>query len=450
MLTTRRTMILAGAAALLARRGQTAEDLPAGMITLSPRPVDLEMPVEGFIDEITPTSHFFVRSHTYVPEVKLPDWTLKIDGMVDKPLQFTLPELKKLPHTSLVSVLECAGNGRSFYRPHLAGAQWRFGSAGNALWTGVRLRDLLQQAGLKPAATQLLMDGADVPLGAMPDFQRTLAVRKAIHPDTLLAWEMNGQPLTAAHGFPLRVIAPGWASDSWVKWLQHIEALDHDFDGFWMKTAYRYPTHPVAPGAAVDPKDMAPVEDLKVKSVIAKPGGWAKPGSILVQGVAWSNTNPVTKVEVSTDAGKTWAQAKLNGRPTKYGFRRWVFDWRAGEGRYTLISRATNAAGETQPLEEEWNPLGYLWNVAQPRPIVVAKSAPAATATPTTEQASGQTPPNGYSACLGCHDDHMMSQQHLTHDQWDRELNKMTGWGARLNPEQRSAILDYLSVRFKQ
>jgi len=450
MLTTRRNLILAGAAALFPRRGRTADETPSGMITISPRPTDLEMPVEGFIDEITPVRHFFVRCHTYVPEVKLPDWTLKIDGLVDKPLQFTLPELKKLPHTSLVSVLECAGNGRSFYQPHLPGAQWRFGSAGNALWTGVRLRDLLQQAGLKSGASQLLMDGADVPLGTMPDFQRTLAVRKATHPDTLLAWEMNGQPLTAEHGFPLRVIAPGWASDSWVKWLQHIEVLDHDFDGFWMKTAYRYPTHPGSPGAAVDPKDMAPVEDLKVKSVIAKPGEWATPGSILVQGVAWSNTNPVVKVELSTDAGKTWMPAKLNGRPTKYGFRRWVYDWRAQEGQYTLISRATNAAGETQPLEEEWNPLGYLWNVAQPRSVLVAKSAPAVPATAAPDQVSGQKPPDSYSACLGCHDDHMMQQQRLTRDQWDRELNKMTGWGARLNPEQRSAILDYLSARFKQ
>jgi DMSO/TMAO reductase YedYZ molybdopterin-dependent catalytic subunit len=144
-------------------------------------------------------------------------------------------------------VLECAGNGRSFYQPNVAGAQWRFGSVGNARWTGVRFKDVLEKAGVNRTATQLLLDGADVPLVKMPKFRRTIEVAKAMHADTLLAWEMNGKPLTADHGFPLRVIAPGWASDSWVKWLTRIELLDHDFDGFWMTTAYRHPSQQVAP-----------------------------------------------------------------------------------------------------------------------------------------------------------------------------------------------------------
>jgi DMSO/TMAO reductase YedYZ molybdopterin-dependent catalytic subunit len=168
------------------------------------------MPVGGFMDEITPLENFFVRCHTMIPKVSLADWKLEIGGLVNEPKAFTLDDLKKFPHVTLVSVLECAGNGRSFYQPRLPGAQWQFGSVGNARWTGVRLRDVLAKVGLKPDATQLLMDGADVPMGKMPDFQRTLEVKKALHPDTLLAWEMNGKPLTAEHGFPLRVIAPGW------------------------------------------------------------------------------------------------------------------------------------------------------------------------------------------------------------------------------------------------
>jgi DMSO/TMAO reductase YedYZ molybdopterin-dependent catalytic subunit len=440
-------MILAAAAALFRGRGQAAEQAGTGMITLSPRPIDLEMLPDGFSDEITPTHHFFVRCHTYVPDVRVADWKLKVDGLIGQSLQLTLADLKKFPHTSLTGVLECAGNGRSFYEPHLPGAQWRFGSVGNAVWTGVRLRDLLQRGGLKPGASQLLMDGADIPLGTMPDFQRTLPVRKALHADTLLAWEMNGEPLTPEHGFPLRVIAPGWAGDSWVKWLQHIEILDHDFDGFWMKTAYRHPKGPVAPGTAVDAKDMVPVEDLNVKSMIATPGEWAMPGLVAVQGVAWSNASPVTKLDVSTDGGSSWAPAKLRGRPTRYGFRRWSYGWRAEEGVHALIARATNAAGQTQPLQQEWNPSGYLWNVAQPRSVLVSKTAPAVPASATL---SGQPPPDAYKACLGCHDEHMMQQQRLTRDQWDREIGKMTGWGARLNPEQRNAVLDYLSGRFRQ
>ncbi len=212
---TRRGLFLAGTAALLSPRNQAAGP-SASLITLSPGPKDLEMPVEAFIDEITAVEHFFVRCHTMVPQVELPGWKLEIAGLVDHPLTLTVADLKKLPRAELVSALECAGNGRAFYQPRVAGAQWRFGSVGNARWTGVRLKDVLEKAGVKPAATQLL-DGADVPLGKMPKFQRTLAVGKAMHPDTLLAWEMNGKPLTADHGFPLRVIAPGWAGDSWVK-----------------------------------------------------------------------------------------------------------------------------------------------------------------------------------------------------------------------------------------
>ncbi len=405
------------------------------------------MPVEFLIDEITPTSGFFVRCHTYTPQVKLAEWKLTVDGLVGKPLTLTMADLKKLPRTELVSVLECAGNGRSFYEPHLPGAQWKFGGVGNARWAGVRLRDVLQLAGLKPGATQLLLDGADVPLGKMPDFQRTIEVAKAQHPDTLLAWEMNGQPLTPEHGFPLRVVAPGWAGDSWVKWLQHIEVLDHDFDGFWMKTAYRHPSHPVAPGAAVDAKDMIPVTDLNVKSVIASPGDWVKPGLVSVQGVAWSNGSPVAKVEISDDAGKTWQSAKLGGGGTKYGFRRWACSWKAAEGQHALIARATDAAGRTQPMQEDWNPSGYLWNVAQPRNVLVSAVKPA---TAIAADSAGVAVPEAYkAACMTCHDDHMMRMQHLTRAQWEREMDKMTGWGAEVKAADRTAIVDYLASQFK-
>jgi DMSO/TMAO reductase YedYZ molybdopterin-dependent catalytic subunit len=380
--------------------------------------------------------------------VNLSEWRLKIDGKVDHPLTLTLDDLKKLPRMELVGVLECAGNGRSFYAPRVAGTQWAYGSVGNGRWTGVRLRDVLEKAGIQSSATEILCDGADVPLGTMPDFQRTITAAKALHPDTLLAYEMNGQPLPVEHGFPLRVIAPGWAGDSWVKWLQHIEVLDHEFDGFWMKSAYRHPTHSVPPGTAVDPSEMTPVTDLGVKSVIASPSGWAKPGIVRVQGTAWSNSSPVSKVDVSIDGGKSWKPAKLGGRATQYGWRLWQYNWKAAEGTYTLIARATNAAGQAQPLMEEWNPNGYLWNVAQPAAVTVSTQAPAASGPSAAAQESAA--PEGYkAACFGCHDDHMMQQQRLTRAQWDREINKMTGWGAPLKPQDREAVLNYLSSQFK-
>lgn len=447
MTLSRRNLLLTAAGVLPRFLNAADRADPSRMIVLSPRPEDLEMPLDGFKDWITPIDRFFVRCHTYTPTVNLSEWSLKIDGLVDKPATLTLSDLKKLPRFELVSVLECAGNGRSFYEPHLPGAQWKYGSVGNGRWSGVRLRDVLQRAGVKDGATEVLLDGADVPLAKMPDFQRTITVKKALDPDTMLAFEMNGQPLPVEHGFPLRLIAPGWAGDSWVKWLQHIQLLDHEFEGFWMKTAYRHPNHPVAPGTTVDPKDMIPVTDLNVKSLIASPAGWAKPGPVRIQGTAWSNTSPVAKVDVSTDEGQNWKPATLAGQQTKYGWRLWQYDWNASEGKYRLMARATNQAGQTQPLGQEWNPSGYLWNVAQAYDVTVSTQAPGGTAGSAPEPAY----PDGYkAACLPCHDDHMMRQQRLTRAQWDREINKMVGWGAEIKPEQREAILNYLAGNFKQ
>jgi DMSO/TMAO reductase YedYZ molybdopterin-dependent catalytic subunit len=421
----------------------------ARMIVRSPRPADLEMPLDGFNQWITPVERFFVRCHTFTPEPpNLSEWRLKIDGVVNQPLSMTLDDLKKLQRVEQVAVLECAGNGRSFYQPHVAGTQWAFGSVGNARWAGVRFRDVLEKAGLKDSAREILLDGADVPIGKMPDFQRTVALKKALDPDTLLAYEMNGEPLPVEHGAPLRLIVPGWAGDSWVKWLQHIEVLDHEFDGFWMKTAYRHPSHPVEAGSTVDPKEMIPVTDLGVKSVIATPlATWIKPGRVRISGAAWSNTSPVSRVEVSIDGGDTWKQARLGRDKARYAWRLWELDWKATEGTHTLMARATNEAGQTQPLQQEWNPSGYLWNVAQRVTVEVTQKELINIPVEGREPAQ----PQGYrSACLACHDEGMMVQQHLTRAQWEREVNKMTGWGAEVKPEDREAILKYLSDRFRQ
>jgi DMSO/TMAO reductase YedYZ molybdopterin-dependent catalytic subunit len=406
------------------------------------------MPLDGFKDWITPIDRFFVRCHTYTPErPNLSDWKLKVDGVVNQALSLSMDDLKKLPRVELVSVLECAGNGRSFYQPRLPGAQWRFGSVGNGRWAGVRFRDVLEKAGLKDSAKEILFDGADVPLGKMEDFRRTVPVKKALDPDTLLAFEMNGQPLPIEHGFPLRLIVPGWAGDSWVKWLQHIEVMDHEFEGFWMKTAYRHPAEHVEPGTAVDPAKMVPVTDLNVKSVIATPGAWAKPGTVRISGTAWSNTSPVTGVDVSVDDGRTWKAAKLGKDHSRYAWRLWELDWKAGEGKYTLMARAKNAAGQVQPLSQEWNPSGYLWNVAQPIAVEVSSKQPAPS--PPDERGMSPKPPGYQAACLTCHDEGMMRQQHITRAQWERETDKMVRWGAPVKPEEREGILKYLSDQFK-
>ncbi|PWT99956.1 MAG: hypothetical protein C5B51_26110 [Terriglobia bacterium] len=429
-----------------------AEDRPKrDMIVRSARPEDLEMPLSGFADYITPIEHFFVRSHVYVPTVNAAEWRLKVEGEVGKPLTLTLEELKALPAVELVSVVECAGNGRGYYTPTVAGVQWNRGAVGNGRWRGVRLADVLRRAGIKDSAREILFDGADVPLGSMPDFQRSIPAKKALDSNTLLAYEMNGETLPVKHGFPLRVVAPGWASDSWVKWLTTIRVLDKEHDGFWMKGAYRHPGKPVPPGAAIPLDQMQPVTSLRVKSVIAAPldGAQAIVGKPLaIRGVAWSgDAGPVTAVEVSVDGGRTWKAAALHAdQRTQFGWRQWQLDWTPPqEAYYTILARARDAAGNTQPFDQEWNPSGYSWNVIPRAGIDVVKeiSAPAAAA---QSDAGTRTPPGGFrEACSGCHEDDLIRQQRLTRAQWDREITKMTGWGAKVKDEDRQSLLDFLS-----
>jgi DMSO/TMAO reductase YedYZ molybdopterin-dependent catalytic subunit len=445
---TRRSFLLMTAGGLLVAEDREKRD----MIVISTRPEDLEMPLSGFSDYITPIEHFFVRTHVYVPTVNLTEWSLKVEGEVGTPLTLTMDDLKKMPSNELVAVVECAGNGRTFYEPPVAGAQWRYGSVGNGRWRGVRLADVLKKAGIKSSAVEVLFDGADQPIGKMQDFRRSITVKKALDPNTLLAYEMNGETLPVKHGFPLRVIAPGWASDSWVKWLTSITVLDKEFDGFWMKNAYRRPDHPVAPGTALTPEEMVPVTSLKVKSVIASPldGTVSAPGNpVTVKGVAWSgDAGPISAVDVSVDAGRTWRPAELGREKSQFGWRQWQFTWTpARESYYNVMARAKDTAGNSQPMVEEWNPSGYGWNVAQTVGVNVTPKPPAPAAT----IAAGNLPaqPAGYKgSCLVCHDEDMIRQERLTRAQWDRELNKMTGFGAQIKPEDREGVLNYLLTNY--
>jgi len=446
-------LFLAGAALL------RAEDRPKrDMLVRSIRPEDLEMPLSGFSDYITPIEHFFVRTHVYAPTVNLSEWRLKVEGEVATPLTLSMDELKALRSIELVSVVECAGNGRGFYEPSVAGLQWTHGAVGNGRWRGVRLADVLKRAGIKESAKEILFEGADVPVGTMPDFQRSIPVKKALDSNTLLAYEMNGETLPAKHGFPLRVVVPGWASDSWMKWLTSIRVLDKENDGFWMKVAYRHPGKPVAPGMAVPPEQMQPVTSLRIKSVIAGPqdGAQVMAGRpSVIRGVAWSgDTSPVAAVEVSVDGGRTWKPAALRSdQRTQFGWRQWEFNWTPPQvAYYTILARARDGLGNTQPLEQEWNPAGYGWNVVPRVGIDVVQELSAAS-NPAQPSGSNIAQPAGSSiaqpaglqtACGVCHGDDVIRQQRLTRAQWDRELNKMTGWGAKVNADERDGILNYL------
>lgn len=407
----------------------------SGMKKLSVRPEDYEMPLEGFRHYITPIDQFFVRSHHYTPTVELVSWKLAIGGEVETPLSLTMDDLKKMPSVEMTAVLECAGNGRGLYEPSMPGLQWTYGGVGNGKWRGVRLVDVLKRTGVKASAKQVLFDGADVPVGTQPEFQRTLRLDKAMDRNTILAFEMNDQPLPIPHGFPLRVIAPGWASDSWVKWVTKIEVLDKDFDGFYMKTAYRHPGKAVKPGSAVKPEEMKPVEELQIKSVIAVAG--AK-----TIGTAWSGESPVKAVDVSTDLGRTWHPAKITSPKTPFGWVTWEYNWEPPQGYAVIMSRATDTKGRSQPFEQEWNPSGYQWNVI-PRAELNAG--------PTPQAAHGESPapPQSFrTACLVCHGEDVSAQQRLTRTQWEAEVGKMQRWGAPVTDANRKEIIDYLVARF--
>ena len=336
------------------------------LLARSVRPPDFETPVALLDSYITPIEHFYVRSHLPVPaQLDAAAWTLKVGGEVNSPVSLSIDEIKKLPAVTITHTLECAGNGRAFFDPSVAGIQWEKGAVGTARFTGARLSDVLKRVGVKSTARNVEMHAADRPLGTMPAFVRQVPMAKAMHPDTLLAYDMNGQPIPAVHGFPLRAIVPGWEGAYSVKWLTTLNVLDKDSDSFWVATGYRYPTRRVAPGAAVDPKDMAPLVGLAVKSLITKPAAGASfpAGRVAVAGFAWAGENDVTKVDVSIDNGATWQAARLTGEQAKYAWRRFEHEFAATKPESVLIlSRAADSRGHVQPAVSQWNPSGYLWN----------------------------------------------------------------------------------------
>ncbi len=335
------------------------------LIVRSMRPPDFETPVALLNSFITPNDLFYVRSHLPVPQVDAATWSLKIGGEVNAPIALSLDEIKKLPAVTITTTLECAGNGRAFFEPALAGIQWEKGAVGTARFTGTRMSEILKKVGAKTTALNVEMHAADRPLGTMPAFVRQVPMAKAMHPDTIIAWDMNGQPIPLPHGSPLRAIIPGWEGAYSVKWLNALNLLAKDSDSFWVATGYRYPNRRVAPGAAVDAKDMEPLTGLVVKSLITTPANGASfaTGKVPVGGFAWAGENDITKVEVSIDNGATWQPARLTGEQARFTWRRFEFEFAAAKPQsYLILSRATDNQGNMQPAVSQWNPSGYLWN----------------------------------------------------------------------------------------
>ena len=347
--------------------GDSALPVPGkeGLIVRSYRFLDLETPVEYFNTWITPTQHFFVRNHMHEPATLDPsDWKLSVGGEVDKPYTLSLAQLSKLETHSVVNTLECAGNGRAFQNPKVPGVQWQKGAVGTGRFTGPRLRDLLERAGVKATGKHVMFHGLDDVPGRVPPFIRSIPIEKAMDSDTLVAIQMNGMALPKHHGFPARALTPGWVGAASCKWLTEIKVLDQEFEGNFMSPGYRWPNQPGKPGEAAKPEDTHPLTALNVKSLIASPGDGStvRSGLVHVQGTAWAGEGDVVRVEVSTDDGGTWQPAKLGNEKAHYAWRLWDFKWQATSGDYAIAVRATDSLGRKQPTVPVWNPSGYLNN----------------------------------------------------------------------------------------
>jgi DMSO/TMAO reductase YedYZ molybdopterin-dependent catalytic subunit len=339
------------------------------LIVRSLRPEDLETPVGLLNTWITPNDLFYVRHHTNAARIDAQaakDWKVEVGGEVERPMAITLDELKKMPKATVTVTLECAGNGRAFFDPPMPGIQWEKGAVGTARFTGARLADVLKKVGVKAAGKYVAINGAEKPVGTQPKFIRNVPMAKATNADTIIAYEMNGEPIPVLHGFPLRLVVPGWEGAYSVKWLNNIQVIDKEHEGFFVKTAYRYPNKPVAPGAAVPPENMVPLTGLVVKSFINAPAEGAnfKPGPVRVAGFAWAGESFITRVDVSMDNGSTWTPAKLGKERERYAWQLFEYEFKITKpGSYLLMARATDDKGNVQPVAPQWNPSGYLWNV---------------------------------------------------------------------------------------
>lgn len=342
---------------------------------LNDRPLNAETPPHLLDDMITPNDRHFVRNngiiHPSAYETDTAGWKLKVDGEVHNPLVLTLEQLKRFKQYTCSLQIECGGNGRAGYNPPAKGNQWTYGAIGCATYTGVRMGDVLRSAGLKNSAVYTGYYGNDLHLSGDPDripISRGTPIDKAMNENTLIVWNMNGRPLPPLHGFPLRVVTPGWPGSTSIKWLKRISIRDREHDGPKMGGySYRVPKYPVAPGAQVPQEDMKIIESMPVKSIITYPKSrfilkYGKP--LAIRGHAWAGDRSVKVIHVSLDFGVNWLEASVAPPVNPFAWQNWnaVLDFPM-KGYYEVWARATDSAGEMQPMMVPgWNPKGYLNN----------------------------------------------------------------------------------------
>jgi DMSO/TMAO reductase YedYZ molybdopterin-dependent catalytic subunit len=343
------------------------------LIKLTYRPPNYETPLEYLRTPLTANDAFFVRYHLAgIPEVDAATWRLAVGGDgANSQAELTFDDLKRMPSTEIVAVNQCSGNRRGLFQPHVAGVEWGYGAMGCARWKGARLKDVLDKVGIKKEAIEIVLDGADGPVfDKTPDFVKSIPVSKAMEETTLIAYEMNGEPLPHLNGFPARLILPGWTGTYWTKHLTSVRAVTKPFDGFWMKSAYRVPTGKfplVARFISQETEANTPITEMVVNSLLTshQDGAAVKVGKVTIGGIAWDAGYGIRTVEISIDGGNVWSSAKLGEDLGRFAFRPWSFEFSAKRGKNTVTLRATNAIGQTQTASLILNPAGYHHNVMQ-------------------------------------------------------------------------------------
>lgn len=344
-----------------------------GLSVLNDRPLNAETPAHLLDDEITPVARHFIRNNGIPPDEVSPDgWTLEISGEVDNPMTLSIDELRERFETvDLALQIECGGNGRAGFNPPASGNQWTVGAIANSRWTGVRLKDVLEAAGVKPSAVYTGHLGADMHLSGDPEkapLSRGVPIEKAMDPNNLIAFAQNGEAIHPMNGAPLRLVVPGWPGSCSQKWLTGIVLSPSKWDGAKMAApSYSVPAYPVQPGAEVPEEDFVTIHSMPVKSLITGPqsGETLAPGarSLALRGHAWAGDDEVAKVEVTNDFGRTWQEMSLKPLPNRYSWATWEGEVTfPGHGYYEIWARATDRDGNEQPFAVAWNPKGYLNN----------------------------------------------------------------------------------------
>ncbi len=341
-----------------------------GLDLLNDRPVNAQTPAHLLDDAITPKARHFVRNNGIVPDdTSAEGWMLTVDGLVDQPMEMSIDDLRdQFEVVTMALTLECGGNGRAFFDPPASGNQWTYGAVACSEWTGVRLRDVLEAAGVQDGVVYTGHYGADAHLSGDPEkspLSRGLPIEKAMTDNVLIAFEMNGEPLHRLNGAPLRLVVPGWPGSCSQKWLTRIELLDHKHDGTKMAApSYSVPSYPVAPGTDVPLEDFETIHAMPVKSLITHPQDGADVGAeIEVRGHAWAGDRTVQKMEVSSDYGESWQEAELDDPVNAGAWQNWRTTVSLPQsGYFEIWARATDSEGVMQPFAIKWNPKGYLNN----------------------------------------------------------------------------------------